>query len=108
LIGSANHIDVLRQFVGLFDFRNVGFGQAFRAFLHKFQTPGEVHMIDRVMEQFGTKYYIANPTRVFPCVDPVYVLSFATLMLHTDAYHPLVKKRTTLEQFLQNINGQYS
>jgi hypothetical protein len=64
-------------------------------------------MIDRVMERFGTKYYSDNPSGVFTCADTVYVLSFATLMLHTDAHHPLVKSRMTLEQFIQNNKGQY-
>jgi Sec7-like guanine-nucleotide exchange factor len=64
-------------------------------------------MIDRVMEQFGPKYYNDNPTHVFTCADTVSVLSFATLMVHTDAHHPLVEKSMILEQFLRNVKGQY-
>jgi hypothetical protein len=107
LLGSPGYIEVLKEFVNLFDFQGIGFEQAFRQFLQKFQIPGEAQMIDRVMERFGTKYYCDNPNGVFTCADTVYVLSFATLMLHTDAHHPLVKSRMTLEQFIENNKGQY-
>lgn len=98
---SEQSKNVLRCFANCFDFRGLTFEQAFRSFLSKFQIPGEAQMIDRIMEQFGTKFYIDNPT-LFSCADTVYVLAFSTLMLHTDAHHPNVKRRMTLEEFIAN------
>ena len=104
LLGDAKQVEVLKAFASMFDFRGLTFEQAFRQFLQKFQIPGEAQMIDRVMEQFGTKFYNDN-TNMFSCADTVYVLAFSALMLHTDAHHPNVKSRMTLEQFLANNKG---
>ena len=104
LLGDSRQVEVLKCFASLFDFRGLTFEQAFRQFLQKFQIPGEAQMIDRVMEQFGTKFYNDN-SNMFSCADTVYVLAFSALMLHTDAHHPNVKSRMTLEQFLANNKG---
>lgn len=106
IIGGSKelHLAILPLFIKRFDFRGLSFEQAFRQFLSKFQIPGESQMIDRVMEQFGTKFYNDNPT-LFSCADTVYVLAFSTLMLHTDAHHPNVKARMTLDQFVANNKG---
>lgn len=103
-IGDENCQDVLKQYVELFDFKGRGFEDCFREFLTKFRIPGEAQMIDRVMEQFGAKYYADNPS-AFRTADTVYVLSFSALMLHTDAHHPNLKSRMTLEQFITNNKG---
>ncbi|EAY14851.1 Sec7 domain containing protein [Trichomonas vaginalis G3] len=105
-IGSSGEksISILRCFTNIFDFKGLTFEQAFRLYLGKFQVPGEAQMIDRVMEQFGTKFYNDNPT-LFSSADTVYVLAFSTLMLHTDAWHPNVKSRMTLQQFIANNSG---
>lgn len=104
ILGNKDRVEVLKEFVEFFDFKGVSFESAFRQFLSKFQIPGEAQMIDRVMEQFGTKFYNDNPT-IFSCADTVYVLAFSTLMLHTDAHHPNVKSRMTFDQFLANNKG---
>lgn len=98
------NLEILPKFVGHFDFHGLSFENAFRQFLSKFQIPGEAQMIDRVMEQFGSKFYNDNPD-LFSCADTVYVLAFSTLMLHTDAHHPNVKQRMTFEEFVSNNKG---
>ncbi|OHS98584.1 Sec7 domain containing protein [Tritrichomonas foetus] len=104
VLGNVDKVDVLKEFLKLFDFKGVSFENAFRQFLSKFQIPGEAQMIDRVMEQFGTKYYNDNP-KLFSCADTVYVLAFSTLMLHTDAHHPNVTSRMSLNEFIANNHG---
>ena len=104
IIGSVNQAEVRAQFVSRFDFKGLGFEPAFRLFLKKFIIPGEGQMIDRIMEQFGTKYYSENP-QFFSCADTVYVLAYSALMLHTDAHHPTIKKHMTLQEFIKNNNG---
>ncbi|OHS96375.1 Sec7 domain containing protein [Tritrichomonas foetus] len=104
ILGSESNINILKCYVEHFDFQKMSFEQAFRQFLSKFQIPGEAQMIDRVMEQFGVKFYYDN-TKLFSCADTVYVLAFSTLMLHTDAHHPNVKTRMTLEEFISNNKG---
>lgn len=106
IIGGAKplNLQVLPLFVDNFNFKNMSFEAAFRLFLSKFLIPGEAQMIDRIMEQFGSKFYNDNPG-LFSCADTVYVLAFSTLMLHTDAHHPNVTNRMTLEEFVQNNKG---
>lgn len=104
IIGSENNLNILKDYVEHFDFKHMSFEQAFRQFLSKFIIPGEAQMIDRVMEQFGVKFYNDN-TDLFSCADTVYVLAFSTLMLHTDAHHPNVKTKMTLDEFVANNKG---
>ncbi|KAH0789780.1 Sec7 domain containing protein [Histomonas meleagridis] len=101
---SPKNIEILKSYMSLFNFKNQTFEQSFRTFLSSFQIPGEGQMIDRIMEQFGRKYYDDNP-QYFSCADTVYVLAYSTLMLHTDAHHPSVKSRMTLDQFIANNRG---
>lgn len=82
----------------------MSFEGAFRAFLSKFLIPGESQMIDRIMEQFSSKFYNDN-TNLFSCAETVYVLAFSVLMLHTDAHHPTIKKHMTLPEFITNNKG---
>lgn len=106
IIGSNNpeSVAILHSFMDQFDFKGMTFEQAFRAFLSKFLIPGESQMIDRIMEQFGSKYYNDNPS-LFSCAETVYVLAFSALMLHTDAHHPTLKKHMTLPEFIANNRG---
>lgn len=106
IIGGSKplNLQILPLFVNRFNFKGLTFEQGFRQFLSKFHIPGESQMIDRIMEQFGKKFYNDNP-ELFSCPDTVYVLSFSTLMLHTDAHHPNVKKHMTLEEFIRNNRG---
>ncbi|OHS97515.1 Sec7 domain containing protein [Tritrichomonas foetus] len=106
VIGGSKplNLEILPLFVKHFDFKGQSFETAFRSFLSKFQIPGESQMIDRVMQEFGTKYYNDN-TNMFSCADTVYVLAFSTLMLHTDAHHPNVTHHMTLDEFIRNNRG---
>ncbi|OHT08771.1 Sec7 domain containing protein [Tritrichomonas foetus] len=106
VIGGSKplNLKILPLFVEHFDFKEMTFEAAFRQFLSKFLIPGEAQMIDRVMEQFGSKFYNDNP-QLFSCADTVYVLSFSTLMLHTDAHHPNVSQRMSLDEFVANNKG---
>lgn len=104
IIGNENNVNILKHYVEHFDFKKMSFEHGFREFLSKFVIPGEAQMIDRIMEQFGVKYYNDN-TNLFSCADTVYVLAFSTLMLHTDAHHPNVKTRMTLDEFIANNKG---
>lgn len=65
---------------------------ALRRLLDQFRLPGEAQKIDRIMEKFAERYCRDNPNR-FRNADAAYVLSFAIIMLNTDAHNPLVDRR---------------
>lgn len=53
--------------------------------------PGEAQKIDRIMEAFAARYCACNPN-AFPTTDGAYLLSFAIIMLNTDAHNPMADR----------------
>lgn len=104
IIGTQNNRQILKDYVSLFNFRNKSFEEAFRTFLSKFRIPGEGQMIDRVMEEFGAQYFNDNPGK-FSTADTVYVVAYSALMLYTDAHHPSLNNRMSLDEFISNNRG---
>ncbi|EAY15497.1 Sec7 domain containing protein [Trichomonas vaginalis G3] len=100
-LGTKDNIEVLKEYVEIFNFKGMSFEQAFRMFLQSFTIPGEAQMIDRFMEQFGTKYYNDNPG-TFSCADTCYMLAFSALMLNTDSHNKAIKNHMTFPQFVAN------
>lgn len=77
-----------------------------RQLLSRFRLPGEAQKIDRIMNAFAAQYYRCNKsTGSFTGADPVYVLAFAAIMLHTDAHSANVKKKMTKAEWLKNNRG---
>ncbi len=73
--------------------------EALRAFLLPFRLPGEAQKIDRLMEAFAERYVRDNPA-AFRNADAAYVLSFAVIMLNTDAHNPLAERRLDKAAFV--------
>ncbi|WIA39187.1 hypothetical protein OEZ86_005312 [Tetradesmus obliquus] len=73
--------------------------QSLRRLLGGFRLPGEAQKIDRIMEKFAERYCKDNPGR-FGNADAAYVLSFAIIMLNTDAHNPLAERRLAKADFV--------
>ncbi|KAF6256772.1 hypothetical protein COO60DRAFT_1627056 [Scenedesmus sp. NREL 46B-D3] len=73
--------------------------QSLRRLLGGFRLPGEAQKIDRIMEKFAERYCKDNPGR-FSNADAAYVLSFAIIMLNTDAHNPLAERRLAKADFV--------
>jgi Sec7-like guanine-nucleotide exchange factor len=100
--GDAFNVAVLRLFCSYLDFTDLDFDIAMRQLLSRFRLPGEAQKIDRIMNSFAAQYYNCNKQAgLFKGADPVYVLAFATIMLHTDAHSPMVKKKMTRAEWLK-------
>ena len=99
-------VKVLHEFVAAMDFGGMHFDEAIRLFLAGFRLPGEAQKIDRMMEKFAERYYIANKT-VFASADMAFILAFSTIMLQTNLHNPAIKddKRMTKEQFIKQNKG---
>ncbi|KNC56346.1 uncharacterized protein AMSG_02317 [Thecamonas trahens ATCC 50062] len=97
------------------------FADALRDFLHPLWMPGEAQAIDRIMHTFAKAYCSANPevtassaqdvviddngfTNLLT-VDAAYVLSFAAVMLNTDAHSSHTISGFTRSSFVQNCSG---
>ena len=99
-------VKVLHEYVDAMDFSGMLFDEAIRLFLSGFRLPGEAQKIDRMMEKFAERYYLANKS-VFASADMAFILAFATIMLQTNLHNPAIKddKRMTKEQFIKQNTG---
>lgn len=57
------------------------------------------------MEKFAERYCKDNP-EVFKTADGAYLLSFALIMLNTDAHNPMADKKLSLEDFISMCQYQ--
>ena len=80
---------------------------ALRAYLERFRLPGASQSIDRIMEEFAKHYDRQNAGLFDSGPDCAHVLSFATIILNTDAHYPNVKKKNkmTKVQFVKMNRG---
>ncbi|XAR54126.1 hypothetical protein NMG60_11029136 [Bertholletia excelsa] len=97
-------LKVMHAYVDSFDFQNMEFDEAIRAFLQGFRLPGEAQKIDRIMEKFAERYCKCNP-KAFASADTAYVLAYSVIMLNTDAHNPMVKNKMSADDFVKNNRG---
>lgn len=131
LLAKPAKINLLKEFVGLLDFKNLRPDESLRVLLNYFRLPGEAQQIDRIVSTFNERYIeCQDPVdeveekehsektkaengeeeeeeKVVPDSDAMYVLSFSIIMLNTDLHNPNVKKPMTLEDYQRNLRGCY-
>ena len=66
---------------------------------------GEAQKIERIMEKFAERYCRDNPGS-FRTADGAYVLSFALIMLNTDAHNPQADKKLSQSDFINMCQEQ--
>ncbi|KAH9997514.1 Sec7-like domain protein [Russula vinacea] len=103
-ISKPENIDVLKAFVGLFDFREKPIADAMRELLETFRLPGEAQQIARITETFAEIYFASKPAEI-KSQDAVYVLAYSVIMLNTDLHNPQVRKRMSVEDYQRNLRG---
>ncbi|KAI9446656.1 Sec7-like domain is implicated in guanine nucleotide exchange function [Lactarius indigo] len=104
LISKPENIEVLKAFIGLFDFREKPIADAMRELLETFRLPGEAQQIARITETFAEIYFASQPAEI-KSQDAVYVLAYSVIMLNTDLHNPQVRKRMTIEDYQRNLRG---
>ncbi|KAF8606445.1 Sec7-domain-containing protein [Ceratobasidium sp. AG-I] len=103
-ISHLDNPDLLREFIGLFDFREKPIGDAMRELLESFRLPGESHPIARITETFAKTFFAAGPAGI-KSEDAVFVLSYSVIMLNTDLHNPQNRKRMTITDYRKNLKG---
>ncbi|KAN0128483.1 Sec7-like domain is implicated in guanine nucleotide exchange function [Lactarius tabidus] len=103
-ISKPENIEVLKAFIGLFDFREKPIADAMRELLETFRLPGEAQQIARITETFAEIYFASQPAEI-KSQDAVYVLAYSVIMLNTDLHNPQVRKRMTIEDYQRNLRG---
>lgn len=103
-ISRAENVDVLAEFIDLFDFRECDVAEAMRALCEAFRLPGEAQQIARVTETFARKYFSTKPPGI-RSEDAVYVLAYSIIMLNTDLHNPQVTRRMSTADYQRNLRG---
>ncbi|KII88730.1 hypothetical protein PLICRDRAFT_41948 [Plicaturopsis crispa FD-325 SS-3] len=103
-ISRPDNIEVLKAFIGLFDFKDKPIAEAMREMLEAFRLPGESQQISRIAETFASIYFAAGPAEI-KTEDAVYVLAYSVIMLNTDQHSPQVRKKMTIEDYQRNLRG---
>ncbi|KAL0043362.1 hypothetical protein WJX79_002614 [Trebouxia sp. C0005] len=98
-------VSVMHAFIDEGDYGGLTIDKALRQMLKDFKLPGEAQKIDRIMERFAERYCKDNPD-VFQTSDGAYLLSFALIMLNTDAHNPMADKKLSLEDFVSMCQYQ--
>ncbi|KAJ8595613.1 Sec7-domain-containing protein [Rhizopogon salebrosus TDB-379] len=103
-ISKPDNLELLKEFLGLFDFKNKPIADAMREMLETFRLPGESQQIARITETFASIYFASGPAEV-KTEDAVYVLAYSVIMLNTDLHNPQIRKRMTIEDYQRNLRG---
>ncbi|KAK5078142.1 GDP/GTP exchange factor for ARF [Lithohypha guttulata] len=107
-ITKKTNEELLKAFIGLFDFDGKRIDEALRELLTSFRLPGESALIERIVNVFVEKFLNSSISDSIADQDAGFVLTYAIIMLNTDLYNPNVKKsqkRMTVEDFARNLRG---
>ena len=111
-LGENNELalKVLKNYSESFDYTGIHIVQAFRIFLSTFYLCGEGQKIDRIVQEFASKYYNDNKNinNNYESADAVYYLAFAIIILQTDLHNQNVKNKMDFKTFsnsLEKTNG---
>lgn len=102
------NIQVLREYLKTFDFSRVNIDMALREFLDSFDLPKESQIIDRIIAEFGARFFeqkSGTGSTFYANPDACHVLAFSIIMLNTDLYNANVKKKITLEDYMKMVRG---
>ena len=87
------NLQAMKEYVGAFRAtKGKMFDQSLREFQSAFRMPGEAQKIDRILNAFGSQYYLSD-TSTFGNEDAVYVLAFSCIMLNSDLHNESVKTK---------------
>lgn len=107
-IAKQDNLQVLIEFVKLFDFSGKRLDESLRFFLESFRLPGESQQIERIMEHFANTYFSfihGVEGRDIEDQESTFVLSYSIVMLNMDQHNPQVRKKMTFDDFQKNTRG---
>ncbi|KAJ9113728.1 hypothetical protein QFC20_001753 [Naganishia adeliensis] len=103
-ISNPDRLNLLKAYIGLFDFKGKSIADAMRELLEAFRLPGEAQPIARITEVFAEHYISFNPVEIKNS-DAAYVLAYSVIMLNTDQHNPQNRRRMTIEDYQRNLRG---
>ncbi|THH27852.1 hypothetical protein EUX98_g6347 [Antrodiella citrinella] len=92
----------LRHYMDFFDFSDLRLDNAFRRLCAKLYLKAESQQVDRILEEFGRRYWDCNPTSIFGSASVVHAVSYSLLLLNTDLHVAELSNRMSKGQFVRN------
>ncbi|KAL6310459.1 hypothetical protein BKA93DRAFT_820881 [Sparassis latifolia] len=100
-LGLINRI-ALRHYMDFFDFSNLRLDLAFRRFCAKLYLKGETQQVDRILTEFGRRYWDCNLSSLFGNASVVHAVTYSLLLLNTDLHVAELTSRMSRGQFVRN------
>ncbi|KAK9766176.1 hypothetical protein K7432_004940 [Basidiobolus ranarum] len=94
--------DLLRKYMGHFNFTGMRLEQAFRFFCSHLFLHGESQMIDRILSAFAERYWTCNRDRNIPDWDVLYTIVYSVLLLNTDLHVAQNNHKISKNEFVKN------
>ncbi|OBZ68281.1 PH and SEC7 domain-containing protein C11E3.11c [Grifola frondosa] len=92
----------LRYYMDFFDFSNLRIDMAFRRLCAKLFLKAETQQVDRILEEFGRRFWDCNPTSIFGSASVVHAAAYSLLLLNTDLHVAELTSRMSRGQFIRN------
>lgn len=119
-LAEPTNLDLLREFMYMFDFSGLRVDEGLRIMLKAFRLPGESQQIERIVETFADAFVESqNSADGLLCLQEgqepvvldssaVFLLSYSIIMLNTDLHNPKVKRHMDLNDYERNVSGVHS
>ncbi|KAK6543786.1 hypothetical protein TWF694_000518 [Orbilia ellipsospora] len=102
---DAFHVEVLKQYMGTFNFYQDPMDMALRKLLMEVELPKETQQIDRVLQAFADRYHECNPI-IYSSGENAYFIAFSLLILHTDVFNKNNKYKMQKADYVKNTSGE--
>ncbi|KAF3938165.1 hypothetical protein ABW19_dt0201082 [Dactylella cylindrospora] len=99
------HVEVLKRYMGTFNFYHDPMDMALRKLLMEVELPRETQQIDRVLQAFADRYHDCNPI-IYSSSENAYFIAFSLLILHTDVFNKSNKHKMQKADYVKNTSGE--
>ncbi|KAG8952930.1 hypothetical protein FRC04_003381 [Tulasnella sp. 424] len=99
--GTLNK-QALSYYMDHFDFKGYRLDNAFRHLCGKLYLKAETQQVDRILEQFGRRYWDCNPGNIFGNPSVVHSVAYSLLLLNTDLHIADIASHMSRGQFVRN------
>jgi hypothetical protein len=92
----------LVAYMELYDFKDLNILAALRMLCNRLVLKAETQQVDRIIDQFSTRWCQCNPKHGFKIVDVVHTICYSILLLNTDLHLADIESKMTRSQFVKN------
>lgn len=102
---GAVHDETLKCYMDFFDFSGLRIEAAFRRLCAKLYLKAESQQLDRILAEFGRRYWEDNSGGIWSSPQLVHSIAFSIMLLNTDLHVADVPRRMTRSEYVTNTMG---